>query len=409
MRIDYLTDQFLPSDATDTIQLVTMASAFGEVGARLRLVFPARPARASERGQVAYPGVDRAAGIAAHYGVSATFEAVPMRGPYPAPLGLRGLEKLSHAGLATLRLARESASSEGVGAAAGDGAEPHIVYTRNLPIVLAALAGTRLPVFYETYRPWPAQSRSKRALFSALRRVDRFAGLILHSNLAAESYRAIGYSSDRLLVAHNGIDAARFGEVPPKQEVRRTLGLEGHGQPFGPSAGAPRPIVLYTGHVSPEKGIGLLLDASERLPELDFVIVGSRGDGPIERRAAAMPRVRVFPWQPPGQVERWLAAADILVIPPTSGPLEEVGNTVLPIKTFQYLASGRVIVAPRTRDLLEVLEDGRNARLVPPDDLDAFVGALAGLARDPALMERLGTAARTDGLANTWQARAHGG
>lgn len=370
LRLTYVTDQLLPAEGTDTIQLVSMASAFGEAGAEVRLVVP------TARGEAV-----TTARIAAHYGVEPTFETIALSGPYPAPLGFRGLEKVSHAALASLRVRTLGAD---------------LLYTRNLPVVLAALGGTSLPVVYETYRPWPSQERNKRLLFGALRRADRFAGLVLHSALAAESYRAIGYASDRLLVAHNGVDAHRFAEPVPQADARRALGLADDG----------RPVALYSGHISPEKGLGVILDAAQRLPRLRFVLVGSRDDGPIEQRARTLPNVSVHPWQPPAEVARWLAAADLLLIPPTRGPLEKVGNTVLPIKTFQYLASGRAVVAPATPDLAEVLADGQNARLVPPDDLTAFVKALSDLADDRAARERLGDAGRAVALANTWRARA---
>jgi len=403
LRIAYVTDQFLPADATDTIQLVTMSAAFGEVGADLRLLYPCigRQSDAAEPTAAARTLAERAEAhrIANHYGVKPYFEAVPLEGPYPAPLGLRGLEKLSHAANSTRLLANEIAAKDGA----------DIVYTRNLPIVLAALANTRLPVFYETYRPWPMQSRAKRVLFASLRNSPRFAGLILHSELAAASYRDMGYEPERLLVAHNGVEAGRFAEGTSKFEARRSLGLDRPpiaGRDAQRAIKTERPIVLYAGQVAPGKGIGILLDAAERLARVDFVIVGSRGDGPIEQRAAKMANVRIVSWQSPALVERWLAAADIVVIPPTRGPLEKVGNTVLPIKTFQYLASGRAIIAPRMPDLIEVLEDGHNARLVRPDDLEDFITAIDELVRNPVLADELGATARREGLANTWQARA---
>jgi glycosyltransferase involved in cell wall biosynthesis len=102
----------------------------------------------------------------------------------------------------------------------------------------------------------------------------------------------------------------------------------------------------------------------------------------------------------------YLYAADALVIPPTVGPLERVGNTVLPIKTYLYLAIGRPIVAAATADLREVLEDGRNAVLVPPDDLDAAILAVRSLMESSELCARLGAEARTEAQRYTWDQRA---
>jgi glycosyltransferase involved in cell wall biosynthesis len=111
-------------------------------------------------------------------------------------------------------------------------------------------------------------------------------------------------------------------------------------------------------------------------------------------------------WQGPKQTQAFLYAADVLIIPPTTKPLERSGRTVLPIKVFQYLATGRAILAPAAADLLEVLEDGRNAALVPPDDLDAAVRKLEELAGSPDARERLASLARADASRYTWEDRA---
>ena len=368
LRVAYVTDQLLPSDATDTAQTMAMCAALGALDdVALTLVAPA------------HPRLRDVSALAAHYGVASTFSLAPLPGPYPAPLGLRGLEKVAHARNAA-RWLRDHAID--------------LVYTRNLPAVWATLSRTDMPVVYETYRPWPEQSRFKRLLFTRLRRRERLVGLVLHSRLAAESYAWLGFSPERLMVAHNAIDPAPFLNPLSPREARTRLGLPLDG-----------PLVVYTGHVSPDKGLDLVLDAAERLPSVRFALVGSSGQGPIERRAAALSNVRVVGWQSANVVPIWLMAADILVIPPTSRPLLKVGNTVLPIKTFQYLAAGRAIVAPRTPDLCEVLDD-RNAVLVPPDDREAFITALTWLCAEPGRAATLGDQARRGALDRTWDRRA---
>jgi glycosyltransferase involved in cell wall biosynthesis len=52
------------------------------------------------------------------------------------------------------------------------------------------------------------------------------------------------------------------------------------------------------------------------------------------------------------------------------------------------------VVTADTPAVREVLEDGRSALLVPAGDPDALAAALARLAADAALRERLGAAAR---------------
>ena len=52
------------------------------------------------------------------------------------------------------------------------------------------------------------------------------------------------------------------------------------------------------------------------------------------------------------------------------------------------------VVASRTAGVSELVEDGLNGRLVPPDDPAALAAALAALIRDPAARLRLGRAGR---------------
>ena len=257
------------------------------------------------------------------------------------------------------------------------------------------MAATRQPVVYETYRPWPTQSVSKRWLFSALRPRSRLAGLVLHSRLAAQSYSEIGYDERRLLVAHNGFDLPSAGDPVQPETARQTCGLP-----------PDRFTVTYSGRVSVKKGLLSLLEMARALPQAQFVIVGSERRGRVEKEAETLDNVRVVPWCRSAELLPYLYAADVLLIPPTAGPLERVGNTVLPIKTYLYLAIGRPIVAAATTDLMEVLEDGRNSVLVPPDDVNAAVSAVRSLMQSPEIGERLGTEARAQAQRYTWEKRA---
>ena len=78
-----------------------------------------------------------------------------------------------------------------------------------------------------------------------------------------------------------------------------------------------------------------------------------------------------------------------------------------PLKVFSYMAAGKPILCSDLPVLREVIEDGRNGILVPPDDPDAWAIALQRLLGDPALREKLGSTARADFLAHhTWSQRA---
>ncbi len=101
-----------------------------------------------------------------------------------------------------------------------------------------------------------------------------------------------------------------------------------------------------------------------------------------------------------------LAAMDVLVSPhvPNSDGSRFFGS---PTKLFEYMATGRGIVASRLEQIGEVLEHERTALLVPPADETALAAAILRLVDDRDLSARLGASARRRVLErHTWE--AHG-
>jgi glycosyltransferase involved in cell wall biosynthesis len=228
-----------------------------------------------------------------------------------------------------------------------------LLYSR-IPAMIGAGQVCPIPFATEQFRLWPDQWPFLRRHVRRTARHRRCLGYILHSDYAAQSYRRAGVPESRLLVAHNGTDPG----IAPHDRVsaRRQLGLP-----------AEAAVAVYAGRVNERKGLDQLLALADLRPETLFLLVGSEQEGPVETEARRRRNVRVVEWQDPKRLPLYLAAADILLIPSSSEPLERFGSSVLPMKTFAYLAAARPIVAPRTPDLAGLLADGRNALLVAPD------------------------------------------
>ncbi len=189
--------------------------------------------------------------------------------------------------------------------------------------------------------------------------------------------------------------------VLTRAEARAATGLPADG-----------PLVIYTGHVGPQKGTDALIALAAAVPEARLVIVGVDNDSRerqwVEQCAAAagannvvlVPRVGLR------DVARFLYAADCLVIPPTDAPLARYRHTVLPMKVFSYLAAGRPILAPALPDVEEVLTDDVNAVLVTPGRVDAQAAALRALLADTSRANRLAASAFESSRTFTWATRA---
>jgi glycosyltransferase involved in cell wall biosynthesis len=177
-------------------------------------------------------------------------------------------------------------------------------------------------------------------------------------------------------------NAPGSGEAPQKgsgRSVRTALGLA-----------ADAPVVLYTGTFEHYQGLDLLYEAMARVvrarPTARLVMVGGEpGQIDAARRTArslGLGESVIFAGQRPAEdVPAFLDAATILASPRSTG-------TNTPLKIYQYLRSGRPIVATRLRTHTQVLSD-ETAFLADPTP-DGFAGAILAALADPDNAGRVG-------------------
>ena len=159
------------------------------------------------------------------------------------------------------------------------------------------------------------------------------------------------------------------------------------------------------------KGIEAVIELARYLPEVLFLLVGLKGNKDRIRLKKVATRlgahnIEMRPWIPPSQVGPFLRASDAGIIPPTAKPLLESGQTVFPIKTFDYLACGVPLLAPRLEDTAEVLKHEENAFLLEPDAPKKNAHAIKELIEDPVRMEQIARNALEQAHGFTWEKRA---
>jgi glycosyltransferase involved in cell wall biosynthesis len=278
--------------------------------------------------------------------------------------------------------------------------EKGIIITRDVfALALALFAG--MPCVFETYKlninkdprfaPWRAFCYSRKHLL----------GVVTHSELCRRSFIEAGLPGNRVQTIYNGFSPAHFAPELSRENARAQLNLNG-----------AKHIVTYAGHVDLTKGVEVLLGMAVQLQEVKFLLLGANPGSVSEKRVLqrvqemGAENVYLLPRVPQSQVPGYLFASDCLIIPPSAAPLRKHHNTVLPMKTFSYLAAGRPIIAPDLADLREMLRPNQNAVLVPPDDVDAAAAAVRQTLLNDAFVERLETAARRDASQYTWDKRA---
>jgi len=167
----------------------------------------------------------------------------------------------------------------------------------------------------------------------------------------------------------------------------------------------------YAGHLYPWKGVDLVIEAVAALEDTRGLIIGGHEKEPDLARVKALAerldsaaRITFTGLIPPADVAARLGQADVVTLPnPASAISSEFTS---PLKLFEYMASGRPIVASDLPSLREVLRHEDNALLVEPGNPQALTAGIQRIKNDPALGRRLAARASEDVREFTWARRA---
>jgi glycosyltransferase involved in cell wall biosynthesis len=205
-----------------------------------------------------------------------------------------------------------------------------------------------------------------------------------------------------VVLSPNGVELERFADLPNPATARRHLGL------------VEAPTVACTGHLYEGRGVDLFLELAARLREVRFVWAGGRPDDVEKWKAQAtfrkLDNVLFTGFVLNEQLPLYQAAADVLLMPYSReiGISSGKGNSARvssPMKMFEYLATGRAIVASDLPVFREVLNEN-NAVFCSPEKAIDWEGALRGLFDNPQQREMLSRQARADAQQYSWTERA---
>ena len=237
---------------------------------------------------------------------------------------------------------------------------------------LAAAATTNLPLVYSEHGiPWPSL-RAEAELHAHLARAER---LIAVSHAAARALRELCAARQPIDVIYHVVPdapAAVERPTPPGQLV------------FGCAA-----------MLRPPKGHRYWLASMPavlgEIPGSRFVLAGDGSErAALEQQAAGLGVAGqvTFAGQVPNPALRRMLSQEwsVFVLPSVEEPLGVV--------VVEAMAAALPIVATRAGGVLDLVRDEETALLVPPGDSAALAAAQIRLARDPALRQRLGAAAR---------------
>ncbi|MBW0115889.1 glycogen synthase [Pseudonocardia abyssalis] len=195
----------------------------------------------------------------------------------------------------------------------------------------------------------------------------------------------------RVHVVHNGIDTV-FYHPDERRDAVRAAGVD-----------PDRPIVVFVGRITRQKGLGHLVAAAHRIdPAAQVVLCAGAPDTPeiaeeTEKAVAELATARgdvvwVRRMLPTAEIRQLLSAATVFVCPSVYEPLG--------IVNLEAMACGTAVVASDVGGIPEVVEDGVTGTLVHYDQHaeDEFrtgiADAVNALLADPSRAAGMGAAGR---------------
>jgi glycosyltransferase involved in cell wall biosynthesis len=257
-------------------------------------------------------------------------------------------------------------------------------------VLVAAVLG--VPHLYDMHSSLPQQltnfaysrSRALAALFRWLERfvIRRSRVVIVICPQLEDVVRGIDRAVPSVLIEN----APGSGDAPVAGSgaaVRDALGLD-----------VDTPVVLYTGTFEAYQGLDLLFASMRHVlaerPDARLVLAGGRADQIAAAREQAnregIGAATIFVGQRPAEeVPAFLDAADVLVSPRSLG-------TNTPLKIYQYLRSGRPIVATRLLTHTQVLND--EVAFLTEATAEGFARGISAALADPEHARAIGARAR---------------
>lgn len=278
-----------------------------------------------------------------------------------------------------------------------------VIAASNFQIALPGLIAARrlgLPFCYEVRGFWEVTQRSadpelEAGLFYQLQ-------YALECHTAAQSDHVVtlgsamrdelirrGVAAERITLAPNGCDTAKFTPQPPDAALAARYGI------------APGvPVIGYIGSFVQYEGLDDLIRACVLLRQqgLEFRLL-LVGGGPAEAdilRAASdadLGERLILPGRiPHAQVGAHYSLISIAPFPRKPQPVTEL---VPPLKPLEAMAMAKAVVVSSVQPLAEMVAEGETGLVFEKGDTEGLARTLARLITDPALCTRLGLAGRS--------------
>ncbi len=168
---------------------------------------------------------------------------------------------------------------------------------------------------------------------------------------------------------------------------------------------------IYVGSFFKGKGLELIIDISKKMPHIKFYLYG-KSTPYFENKKKDFSKNIIFGgYVPYYKIPNLLSKHKVCLMPyarKTFINADNISNEkyISPLKLFDYLSSGKVLVASKLEAYKHLLSDRKNCFLVNPDKSEDWVNILNQIFKNYKKLKRLRLNARHTAKLYTWNKRA---
>ena len=367
-KIYYVANARMPNDKAHAIQIAKMCEALVEYGHKLELIVPNRCGAGEGSMQDFY-----------NLRVPVRITRLPVIDLYRrGPVGFFVSSMMFMCSYVVYLLWKKITASG-------------IIYTVDMDsFSFFALPFLGMPVFTEMHTP-------KRKSFITRVFFHFTSGVIATNTLIKENIATtFKASKKKFTVEPNGIDVEQFQDSKSKSESRDILKLP-----------LDKKIVLYVGRFYQWKGLEIIPEAVKELPEdiCVYMLGGTKEEFQRIVPKESIPENLIFVGvRNYTEIPTWLSAADVLLVLGTKHN-EDSYRYTSPMKIFEYMVSGRPIIASNTPAVMEVLSKDE-AIFYEPDDAKSLQKEMLYASSHMKDVHKLAQSAKTKADEFSWSNRA---
>ncbi len=191
------------------------------------------------------------------------------------------------------------------------------------------------------------------------------------------------------IILHDAVDITNFKKPKFKKNLKK---------------------VGYLGSFYKGRGIELIIELAKKNQNLNFYLIGKDKNFIFDKKLTS--NIKVLNHVPYSKVPNLLLNLDILLMPyqkivQINSKSINTASYCSPLKMFDYLASGKIIISSNLPGITEILKDKINSLIVESNNVNQWNDAIRNILKNKALSKKICLNAHKTAINNTWEKRAN--